>query len=230
MSANFYNTGTASVNNGSTAVTGVGTAWLSFLEVDDIFTNPLTGIEGRIASVNTDTSLTLAFAWPGATMTNAAYEVRIWPASAELALSVRTILSTLSNGQLGSIAALTPTLGDLLQYNNVNFWENVSPASLGTSILCNGFIAFTGPTTLPKTFTLPDASSTILTSHAAVTVAQGGTGLATLTVHALQVGNGTGSPTQLAVGTSGQFLAGVSSVTVRFSGDRNRFVLNAGVV
>ena len=42
----------------------------------------------------------------------------------------------------------------------------------------NGFVAFTGPTTSAKTFTLPNASSTILTSNAAVTVAQGGTGIA----------------------------------------------------
>lgn len=46
----------------------------------------------------------------------------------------------------------------------------------------NGFMAFTGPTTATKTFTLPDASSTILTSNAAVTGAQGGTGQTTTTV------------------------------------------------
>lgn len=42
----------------------------------------------------------------------------------------------------------------------------------------NGFFAITGPTTSLKTFTLPNASSTILTSNAAVTIAQGGTGTA----------------------------------------------------
>lgn len=41
----------------------------------------------------------------------------------------------------------------------------------------NGFTKFTGPTTAEKTFTLPDASTTILTTNAAVTVAQGGTGI-----------------------------------------------------
>lgn len=39
----------------------------------------------------------------------------------------------------------------------------------------NGFTKFSGPTTAEKTFTLPDASATILTSAAAVTLAQGGT-------------------------------------------------------
>ncbi len=43
----------------------------------------------------------------------------------------------------------------------------------------NGFTKFTGPTTSEKTFTLPNASATILTSNAAVTIAQGGTGQTT---------------------------------------------------
>lgn len=63
----------------------------------------------------------------------------------------------------------------------------------------NGFMAFTGPTTSTKTFTLPNATSTILTSNAAVTVAQGGTGVATLT--GLVLGNGTSNMSAYA-GTS----------------------------
>lgn len=43
----------------------------------------------------------------------------------------------------------------------------------------NGFTKITGPTTSEKTFTLPDASATILTSNTAVTIAQGGTGATT---------------------------------------------------
>jgi hypothetical protein len=42
----------------------------------------------------------------------------------------------------------------------------------------NGFTKFSGPTTTERTFTLPDATATILTSNAAVTPAQGGTGVA----------------------------------------------------
>ena len=40
----------------------------------------------------------------------------------------------------------------------------------------NGFTKFTGPSSSEKTFTLPDADATILTSNAVVTVEQGGTG------------------------------------------------------
>lgn len=45
----------------------------------------------------------------------------------------------------------------------------------------NGFAKLSGPATSEKTFTLPNASATILTDNALVTVAQGGTGASTFT-------------------------------------------------
>lgn len=69
----------------------------------------------------------------------------------------------------------------------------------------NGFTKFSGPTTSEKTFTLPNASATILTDNAAVTVAQGGTGAGTLT--GLLQGNGTSAVTAITnSSTVGQIL------------------------
>ena len=70
----------------------------------------------------------------------------------------------------------------------------------------NGFTAFTGPDTSLKTFTLPNSSATILTTNAAVTVAQGGTGLGTLTANNILIGNGTGNVTFIAPSTDGNIL------------------------
>ena len=70
----------------------------------------------------------------------------------------------------------------------------------------NGFTKFTGPTTAEKTFTLPDATATILTSNAAVTVAQGGTGSTTLTANNVLLGNGTSALQVVAPGASGNVL------------------------
>ena len=57
------------------------------------------------------------------------------------------------------------------------------PASATLDALAAGsaFVQFTGPTTPIRAFTLPDANATILTSNAAVTAAQGGTGLTSYT-------------------------------------------------
>ena len=57
----------------------------------------------------------------------------------------------------------------------------------------NGFAKFTGPTSSEKIFTLPDASTTILTTNDLVTVAQGGTGAATATQNYIFAGPATGS-------------------------------------
>jgi Pectate lyase superfamily protein len=55
----------------------------------------------------------------------------------------------------------------------------------------NGFTKFSGPATAEKTFTLPNADATILTSNAAVTVAQGGTNAASQTTNGVNFYNGT---------------------------------------
>jgi hypothetical protein len=81
----------------------------------------------------------------------------------------------------------------------------------------NGFAKLSGPAASEKTFTLPNASAAILTDNAAVTVAQGGTGLATLTAHALQVGNGTSNVTQIGVGATGTILKGTSASDPSFT-------------
>ena len=92
----------------------------------------------------------------------------------------------------------------------------------------NGFTKFAGPSTVEKTFTLPNATCTILTTNAVVTVAQGGTGItsgtnggilgytasgtlassALLTAHGVMLGGGAGAtPTALATpGNAGEVL------------------------
>ena len=59
---------------------------------------------------------------------------------------------------------------------------DAQPASATLDALAAGsaFVKFIGPTTPIRAFTLPNADATILTSNAAVTVAQGGTGLTAL--------------------------------------------------
>lgn len=59
----------------------------------------------------------------------------------------------------------------------------------------NGFAKFTGPATSEKTFTLPNASATVLTDNADVTVDQGGTGLAASVSDAVLVGDSTSAYT-----------------------------------
>ena len=66
----------------------------------------------------------------------------------------------------------------VLFQGDTTFRPNMS--AVRTFVLGTDFLRFTGPSTSQKTFTLPNASATILTTNAAVTPAQGGTGLTSL--------------------------------------------------
>jgi hypothetical protein len=100
--------------------------------------------------------------------------------------------------------------------NTAPLWGQIGLTTHVTGILpaanggtANGFTQFSGPATSTKTFTLPNATATILTDNAAVTVAQGGTGATSQTAYAVLCGGttSTGAFQSIAgVGTSGQVL------------------------
>jgi len=85
---------------------------------------------------------------------------------------------TLNQNTTGSAATLTTPRA--IYGNNFNgsadLTQIIASTYGGTG---NGFTKFSGPTTSEKTFTLPNATATILTTNAAVTIAQGGTGTTT---------------------------------------------------
>lgn len=101
----YYNTGTATVSNGGTTVTGQGTLWLQSLRPGDIFgTHAGAGV--RIASVDSNTQLTLAYPWKGPNQTAAPYEVQLTPYDSGYQPSVRELLQTMASGNLEALAAL----------------------------------------------------------------------------------------------------------------------------
>lgn len=69
MTSLVYSTGTVSVSNASAVVTGTGTAWALALVTGGMFS--FAGMSVPILSVESDTSLTLAYPWPGTTASGA---------------------------------------------------------------------------------------------------------------------------------------------------------------
>lgn len=107
----YYNTGTCTVAAGGTAVTGQGTAWLSSVRAGDLFgTHKGSGV--RIASVNSNTSLTLAYDWQGGAQTAEVYEIALIPAGAEILGTARALLESLTNGNLAAFAGLDGSGGN----------------------------------------------------------------------------------------------------------------------
>lgn len=94
----------------------------------------------------------------------------------------------------------TTTINQLLYSSSANTITGLATANSSILVTDSGGVPSLS-TTLP--FTLP--------------VTSGGTGLQTLTAHSLQVGAGTSSPTQLAVGATGTVLTGVTGADPAFS-------------
>lgn len=83
-----YGVGTVAVTNGSTTVTGSGTAWLSALPLtanEIILRIPYTGIN-IVGTVNSDTSITLNTPYPGTTNTASPYFLS-WGQASRLAIT-----------------------------------------------------------------------------------------------------------------------------------------------
>lgn len=98
-----------------------------------------------------------------------------------LTIAVAGDFPTLNQSTTGSAATLTTP--------RAIYGNNFDGSAALTGIIAstyggtgNGFTKFSGPTTSEKTFTLPNATATILTDNAAVTAAQGGTGIASYAV------------------------------------------------
>ena len=128
-----------------------------------------------------------------------------YPASRSVYVNGTTITPT-NSGILPTSAGGTGSSSTTYASLTANVSGILPAANGGTA---NGFTAFSGPTTSTKTFTLPDATATILTSNTAVTVAQGGTGATSATAYAVQCGGttSTGAHQSIAsVGSSGQVL------------------------
>ncbi|TKT79958.1 hypothetical protein [Aquamicrobium sp. LC103] len=101
----FYNIGTATVAANGTAVTGQGTQWQQSVRPGDLFgTHKGTGI--RIASVNSNTSLTLAYAWTGSAQTAAAYEIQFTPYDAGYQAAIEQLISMIGSGNNAALGAL----------------------------------------------------------------------------------------------------------------------------
>lgn len=125
-----------------------------------------------------------------------------------LTIAVAGDFPTLNQSTTGSAATLTTSR--LIYGGSFNGSADVTGIIASTfGGTGNGFTKFSGPITSEKTFTLPNASATILTDNAAVTAAQGGTGQTTYAI---------GDILQASAATTLSKLAAVATGNVLISG------------
>lgn len=138
--------------------------------VTDVSVVTANGVSGTVATSTTTPAITLSL---GA----------ITPTS--VAASGTVTGSNLSGTNTGDQTSVSGNAGTAtaLQTPRAIYGNNFDGTAALTQVIAstyggtgNGFTKFSGPATAEKTFTLPNASATVLTDNAAVTVAQGGTG------------------------------------------------------
>lgn len=117
-----YVTGTITLAAGSTTVTGTGTMFetAAFRPGDTLQIQNLTAI---IASVDSNTSLTLTEPWTGTSLTNAPYRARYLPDGARVTAQTTTLIELLGNGVLSNIASVPVEDGKLLVGNAAGQYE-----------------------------------------------------------------------------------------------------------
>lgn len=71
-----YKTGTVAVTNGSAVITGTGTEWLANVNAGDGFAVVGDGVVYDVASVDSDTQITLSTVYAGATASGKRYAIQ----------------------------------------------------------------------------------------------------------------------------------------------------------
>lgn len=128
-----YNIGTVSVSATSTAVTGSGTSWVAIgvREGDYLIVNGLVGI---VASVESNTALTLLRGWPGTTASGQQYSIALIDDGQRSIASLNQLLQTLENGvaagRFGDGNAAQPGVAFVDQTNTGIFRPSASVLAL----------------------------------------------------------------------------------------------------
>ncbi|MDJ1632238.1 hypothetical protein [Rhizobium rhizogenes] len=129
-----YQDGTATVAASGAVVTGQSTLWTKAVLPGDFF-GVHKGYAIRILSVDSDTQLTLANAWPGAAQTAAHYEIMLQSDIARMQETSRQLLQQLSNGNIAAFAGLTGAADTLGYFTGSGTMALTSLTSFGRSLI-----------------------------------------------------------------------------------------------
>ncbi|UHS61060.1 hypothetical protein HRR99_05795 [Agrobacterium vaccinii] len=127
-----YVTGTVSVTAGNAMVTGAGTGWQTAGLVAGMF--GVDGLSVPVLSVDSDTQITLAKPWPGATASGKAYWITYDTTNGQqtvgLMQKIVEYIARLNSSALAAISGVVPVANSLLLFTSANTATTVSLESL----------------------------------------------------------------------------------------------------
>jgi hypothetical protein len=128
-----YQDGTATVINGGTVVTGQSTLWINAVLPGDFF-GVHTGDPIRILSVDSNIQLTLANPYPGASQTEAHYEIMLQSDNGRMQETSRQLLETLSSGNNYAFSQLSGLPDTLPMFTGPGAMTLVTKAELVSGV------------------------------------------------------------------------------------------------
>lgn len=204
--------GTSCTNQFIRSLDGVGAATCASVSLINDTIGTLTVSRGGTGLLSGTSGGVLAFTAAGTLASSAALTDNVLMVGGGAGAVPNTLAAGLGTTTtlLHGNAAGEPTWGAVVLTTDVS---GILPGANGGT--GNGFFAVTGPTTALRTFTFPNASATVLTSNAAVTAAQGGTGIASYTIGDLLQASGATTLSALAATSTGNALisGGVGTVS-----------------
>lgn len=138
-----YRIGTVTVSNGSTAVTGSGTAWVSagIREGDFLFVN---GLFGEVASVQSNTALTLVRGWPGSGASGQQYSLALIDDGQRSIPELRAVLQALGTGNLSTLSALTAAANEMPYWTGPGVMNKTALTSQARTLLGSALLSRSG--------------------------------------------------------------------------------------
>lgn len=208
----WYRAGTLSVANGSTEVTGTLTGWLSTVRAGDLlFIGTHSAVE--VASVESNTSLTLVAAWPNSNISSGAYAIAqgiLWGDVTRLAYEVNQALGN-ATVILAGVGVPSDSLGS---DGSAYFRQDAPEYYFKTEGSWGSPISLTGPQG-------PVGATNVCTSTTSRTIASSGAmaftvpaGLAFVTNMRLRVAN---SSSNYMEGTVTSYTGTTLTVTMNYS-------------
>ena len=138
-----YRTGTVSIGANATSLTGTGTAWSSSgVRPGDMLL--LAGNIVPIASVNSNTGITLARPWPGAAQSGANYDILLIDDDVRTLVAANLLLQQLTNGTLTSLAGLASAANKMPYFSGANVMALADLTAEARSLLASTLLSRSG--------------------------------------------------------------------------------------
>lgn len=138
-----YQIGTVTVNNGSTAATGSGTSWdaVGIRAGDFLFVN---GLFAEVASVQSNTALTLVRGWPGANASGQQYSIALIDDGQRSIAALNQVLQALGSGTLTSLAGLSAVANEMPYWTGVGVMGKTALTSQARTLLGSSLLSRSG--------------------------------------------------------------------------------------